>query len=565
MQKRLFLAALAIFLVIFIDAQTQALDIGLQWDPNSEDDLAGYKVYYGLEPISLTTGTEALEGASPIDVSLFTTATISGLDPNKNYCFAVTAYNTSNIESAYSNIVWVFANLPTPSFTISQPNGNGTNPTCIEITDTNPSDDTQYLVYYGAPPPIGTVRVCDDNTITACVPSTFLQGTNVVEGISPIITSSKSFCFNTTGTTATNSVAVTAFRPTNDNFCSTNYKCESGMSNVEEYSISPAVPLWMIQTAAGANGTVTSTVAISQGGSQTIEITPSTCYKPNVTVDGVPVGSPLTWSFNNVMENHILNATFVPQVFWVYATAGTGGTISPVGYNIVSCGTSPTYSITPNDGYHIATVLLDGVAIEAPYELPAVTANHTLNATFAINTYPLTIAKSGTGTGVVSSSPSGISCGTTCSGTYAHGTSVTLTATPDTGSTFTGWTGACTGTGTCTVSMTEAKSVGAGFALTPTNTILFQGINGDLVFWSTDINKNYITGSAKLLSIVPAAGYGAKGYHQNTDGSGVILFQGINGDLVFWSTDINKNYITGSAKLLSIVPAAGYGAKSVSN
>ena len=55
------------------------------------------------------------------------------------------------------------------------------------------------------------------------------------------------------------------------------------------------------------------------------------------------------------------------------------------------------------------------------------------------------------------SAPAGIICGATCSASYASGTAVTLTATPATGSTFAGWSGGgCTGTGTCTVTVTAA-------------------------------------------------------------------------------------------------------------
>ncbi len=81
----------------------------------------------------------------------------------------------------------------------------------------------------------------------------------------------------------------------------------------------------------------------------------------------------------------------------------------------------------------------------------------------SIGSLALTISKSGTGTGTVTSAPAGINCGSTCSAVLASGTSVTLTATPATGSTFSGWGGACTGTGSCTVSMTAAQSVTATF------------------------------------------------------------------------------------------------------
>jgi hypothetical protein len=65
----------------------------------------------------------------------------------------------------------------------------------------------------------------------------------------------------------------------------------------------------------------------------------------------------------------------------------------------------------------------------------------------------------GTGNGTVSSTPAGINCGNTCSATYPSGTSVTLTATAGAGFSFSGWSGACTGTGSCVVSMTSAKTV----------------------------------------------------------------------------------------------------------
>jgi subtilisin family serine protease len=81
--------------------------------------------------------------------------------------------------------------------------------------------------------------------------------------------------------------------------------------------------------------------------------------------------------------------------------------------------------------------------------------------------FELTVFKPGTGSGTVASAPAGIQCGTDCSQSYAEGASVTLNATPAAGSTFTGWGGACSGAGVCTVSMTQARSVVANFKATP--------------------------------------------------------------------------------------------------
>ena len=79
----------------------------------------------------------------------------------------------------------------------------------------------------------------------------------------------------------------------------------------------------------------------------------------------------------------------------------------------------------------------------------------------------LTVSDTGPGEGTVTSSPPGINCGTTCAAQYNSGTKVTLTATPAEHSEFKGWSGACTGAGTCEVTMSEAKSVSAEFAPKP--------------------------------------------------------------------------------------------------
>jgi Fe-S cluster biogenesis protein NfuA len=96
-------------------------------------------------------------------------------------------------------------------------------------------------------------------------------------------------------------------------------------------------------------------------------------------------------------------------------------------------------------------------------------AAQSVTATF--NTTPvqfaLTVTEAGTGTGSVSSSPAGISCPSICSANYNSGTPVTLTATAGTGSTFAGWSGACSGTGSCSVTMSAAQSVTATFNTTP--------------------------------------------------------------------------------------------------
>ena len=82
-----------------------------------------------------------------------------------------------------------------------------------------------------------------------------------------------------------------------------------------------------------------------------------------------------------------------------------------------------------------------------------------------VGTYALTLAKTGLGT--VRSTPAGIDCGSVCSAYFTTGTAVTLVADPEPGWSFGGWSGACSGTGTCTVTMNQAQSVGADFLPPP--------------------------------------------------------------------------------------------------
>jgi len=82
--------------------------------------------------------------------------------------------------------------------------------------------------------------------------------------------------------------------------------------------------------------------------------------------------------------------------------------------------------------------------------------------------YTLTVQKAGSGSGTVTSSPSGIDCGSDCTETYNAGTIVTLAAVAASGSIFEGWSGGgCSGTGTCAVTMDTSKTVTATWASGP--------------------------------------------------------------------------------------------------
>jgi len=97
-----------VFIFLLLAGTAHAYTVTLQWDANTDTDLAGYKLYYAIANVQPFTGTGATQGVSPVIIPKGTQiGSLAGLDPAKPYFFAVTAYNTSGLESAYSNIVTV--------------------------------------------------------------------------------------------------------------------------------------------------------------------------------------------------------------------------------------------------------------------------------------------------------------------------------------------------------------------------------------------------------------------------------------------------------------------------
>lgn len=135
--------------------------------------------------------------------------------------------------------------------------------------------------------------------------------------------------------------------------------------------------------------------------------------------------------------------------------------------------------------------------------------NITVTASFT-QRYQLTINKSGSGTGTVTGN--GINCGATCSVFLDKDTAVSLTALPDGGSLFTGWSGACGGTGACNTTMSADQLVTASFAPVTqqyTMTVTKNG-SGTVTSSPKGINcgkrcsKTFATGTNVKLTAKPA-------------------------------------------------------------
>ncbi|MEK7706124.1 MAG: PKD domain-containing protein, partial [Myxococcota bacterium] len=127
------------------------------------------------------------------------------------------------------------------------------------------------------------------------------------------------------------------------------------------------------------------------------------------------------------------------------SSSGGGGSGTAGSFNTGALTTTTTYSVTC-----VGTV-------------GSATKSITVTVSPAIPTYTLSVTNSGGGT--VSSSPAGIDCGTSCSATFTSGTAVTLTAAASGGYSFTGWSGACSGAGSCVVTLAADTDLAATFAL----------------------------------------------------------------------------------------------------
>ena len=167
------------------------------------------------------------------------------------------------------------------------------------------------------------------------------------------------------------------------------------------------------------------TVTVKAGESQTFTVTPDVGYKiKSLTVDGVNKGALSGYTFSNVRETHTISVIFEKKVYEITSSAGTGGVISPDGATKVSYGGSKTYVITPDTGYEIRNVTVDGVSKGAlsTYTFSNVKETHTISVVFEKKVYEIA-ASAGTG-GTISPN------GTT---KVEYGGSKTYTIAPNTG------------------------------------------------------------------------------------------------------------------------------------
>ena len=144
----------------------------------------------------------------------------------------------------------------------------------------------------------------------------------------------------------------------------------------------------VITASAGPHGSISplGDVQVAMGADQKFTITPDAGYKvADVLVDGKSVGPVSSYTFTKVAVSHTIAASFTEAKMVITASAGPHGSIAPSGQVQVSVGADQAFTITPDAGYKVADVLVDGASVGAvvAYTFRAVTAPHTIAASFA--------------------------------------------------------------------------------------------------------------------------------------------------------------------------------------
>ena len=331
----------------------------------------------------------------------------------------------------------------------------------------NPALYTIAAAEYGAGGS-STCNASNGNTIgSSCIFYDVTLGDMIVD-----CTSGTANCYAPGGTYGVLSTSTSSYAPAFK--ANTGWDFATGIGTVNVYNlVTNWASLFVSVTGSG-------TVASNPAGISC----PSTCSHAfgggaQVTLTPTPVSG---WTFGSwggacsgsggctvtINAAESVTATFVQDVTLSVSVTGSGSvTSSPAGIN---CPSTCSMSVAPGTQVTLTATPADGSGFEgwggacSGFDNCVVTMSsaQSVTATFAQTQYTLNVSVAGNGT--VTSSPTGISCPSLCTNNYSSGTSVMLTATPAGGATFSNWGGACSGNGSCLVTMNSLESVTAMFS-----------------------------------------------------------------------------------------------------
>ena len=430
-----FIALLLITMVaatLHIGAESaQAAQAGLSWTAPTTNtngtpitDLAGYKLHIGNASRSYQ---------QKIDVGKLTNYSVANLTDGSTYYFALTAYNSAGQESAYSTEASkTFPALAT-THTITASSGSGGKITALNNTRINTAISgtttiTSVTVTHAASQAfsiapaagyaisdvkvdgvsVGKVASYTFSNLTAnrTIQATFAAatvttagklvygansgGSQFTDAAGGIYSADANFTGGNAGTT---SVAISG---TTDDIMYQTERWGASSYNIPLPNGNYNLTLKFAETYWSAAGKRLFDVTV--GGATVISnLDIFAKAGQNAAYDVVlPVSvtnGTLSIKFVNKVDNAKICAIKVTSAsatssFSISASAGTGGSITPAGSTTLTSGASKSYAIAPAAGYGISDVKVDGVSVGkvASYSFSNVTANHTIQATFAAAT-----------------------------------------------------------------------------------------------------------------------------------------------------------------------------------
>ncbi|MEX2491089.1 MAG: Ig-like domain-containing protein [Nitrospirales bacterium] len=436
----------------------------LQWAANSESDLAGYKVYQGTTPGSY---------GSAIEVGNTTVYTAQNLKDGLTYYFAVAAHDTSGNESAPSIEVSKLITDPQtdttpPSVSLTAPSQGSTLSGVVTLTATA-TDNVGVVgvrfqlngVNFGAEDTTNPYSVSWDTTGIAAgqysLSAIARDATGNSTTSTPVSVTVEAPRDSTPpsvpGTLTTQVISSSEISlnwlASTDNVGITGYHIFRNGAFITSTSITSYKDAKLAPLTTYAY-TVTAWDAAGNESMPSTSVSATTQAPPDTTPPSIPTGMAgtilsnseiaLSWDTSTdnvqvagyqVMKNNVLLATTMTPS---YRDSG------------LSSGFTYTYTVKAYDQAGNTSGLSKPVSLT----LPPSTA---------------TLKVSVVGNGMVTSSPNGISCSShSCSASYGNGSTVTLTANPEKRWKFTGWSGACSGTGECVIQLLNDQVVKAEFA-----------------------------------------------------------------------------------------------------
>lgn len=314
--------------------------------------------------------------------------------------------------------------------------------------DSTPADTTAPVVNYTSPSN-GTTNV-DINVTISIVFSESMDATT----INTSTISMRDYSNNLVSGNVTYSGTTASFSADSALNYSTSYTV-TVTTGVQDLAGNALASTYQFSFATGSNPDTTAPTVIS-----TI---------PTDAAVGIVVSSVISANFSEAMNPATINAaTFTLE------DSGTNEVSGTVGYASGTATFTPDTALNYNETY--TAIITTGAEDLAGNSL----ASDYIWTFSTETTATITVNKIGTGSGTIASIPAGINCGSDCNETYVAGTDVTLTATPDTGTVFEGFSGGCAGIAlTCTMTADQDVTVTSLFnTLTASAAGNQLGLNG---------------------------------------------------------------------------------------